>query len=86
MNEQPQGKVGEPSGDEEGREGGKAAAGEVTGSRGQLDGASGGYGSQSGTASSGGSGEGEPVEDEPGTPGQATGASGETPTDWLRGG
>jgi len=84
MNEQPRGKTGEPSGDAEGREGGKAAGGEVTGTRGQLDSASGGYGSQSGTASSGGTGEGEPVQDEAGQPGESTGASGETPTDWLR--
>jgi hypothetical protein len=84
MNEQPHGAIGEPSGDAEGREGGKAAAGEVTGARGQLDSASGGYGSQSGTASSGGTGEGEPIEDEPGEAAAATGAAGEPPTEWLR--
>lgn len=68
----------------DGREGGKAAAGETTGTRQQLDSASGGYGSQSANATSGGSGEGEPVETEAGQPGAATGATGEPPTDWLR--
>jgi hypothetical protein len=84
MNEQPRGGTGEPSGDAEGPEGGKTARGAVTGTRSQLDGASGGYGSESGAASSGGTGEGEPVADEPGQPADATGAAGEAPTDWLR--
>jgi hypothetical protein len=53
--------VDAPLGDEDMREGGKAAAGDATGTRGQLDSASGGYGSQSGSGSSGGTGEGEPV-------------------------
>lgn len=76
-----------PIGDTDGREGGKTAAGETTGTRAQLDSASGGYGSQSGNATSGGTGEGEPVESEPGGErGAATGATGEAPTDWLRGG
>ena len=69
-----------PLGDAEGHEGGKAAPGERTGTRGQLDGASGGYGSQSGTGSSGGSGEGEAD-----PTGAVSGAGGEDPTDWLRG-
>jgi hypothetical protein len=68
-----------PLGDAEGHEGGKAAAGERTGTRGQLDGASGGYGSQSGTGSSGGSGEGEAD-----AAGDGSGAAGESSTDWLR--
>lgn len=69
--------------EDDGMEGGKTAAGETTGTREQLDGASGGYGTQSGTASSGGSGEGEPQDsDDPSAVG--TGATGEPPTDWLR--
>ena len=76
--------VDAPAGDEEGLEGGKTAPGETPGTRGQLDSASGGYGSQSGSASSGGTGEGEPVQTEAGQPGAATGATGEAPTDWLR--
>ena len=53
--------------------------------------ASGGYGTQSANASSGGSGEGEPQPaDDEGAAGasaegaNATGATGETETDWLR--
>lgn len=74
--------VDAPTGDAAGREGGKTAAGERTGTRGQLDGASGGYGSQSGSGSSGGSGDGEP-----GTGGAAgAGDAGLSPeTAWLRG-
>lgn len=70
--------------EDDGREGGKAAAGETTGTRSQLDSASGGYGTQSGTASSGGSGEGEP-QDGDAADSEATGATGESPTEWLRG-
>jgi hypothetical protein len=72
-----------PIGDTDGQEGGKTAPGEPTGTRGQLDGASGGYGTQSGTSSSGGSGEGEP-QDSDSPDSEATGATGEPPTDWLR--
>ncbi len=78
-----------PIGDEEGFEGGKTAPGDATGARGQLDGAGGGYGSQSGTASSGGTGDGDPggTSDEPpesGTSTAATGAADAGPTEWLR--
>ena len=79
-----------PSGDEEGFEGGKTAPGEATGTHGQLDAASGGYGSQSGTASSGGTGDGEAgaggdaARGEPGTSSSPTGATDAGPTEWLR--
>ena len=74
-------------------EGGKAAAGERDGSRGQLDGASGGYGTNSGRGTSGGTGDGdaatdgadsEPTMDDGSTSGSGTGASGSGPTEWLR--
>ena len=71
--------------EDDGLEGGKAAPGDRTGTRGQLDSAGGGYGTQSGSATSGGSGEGDPQDaSSPDTEG--TGATGETPTDWLRNG
>jgi hypothetical protein len=70
-----------PLGDAEGREGGKAAAGDRTGTRGQLDSASGGYGSQSGTGSSGGTGEGDGGSD---SADGAEGAADAPPTEWLR--
>ncbi len=79
MTERTTGPADSPLGDAEGHEGGKAAPGERTGTRGQLDGASGGYGSQSGTGSSGGSGE-----DAPDPASDPSGATGEGPTDWLR--
>lgn len=69
-------------------EAGGTAPGEPEGRRSQLDGASGGYGTQSGTGSSGGSGEGEPQANDEGTSGERAesgGATGESPTDWLRG-
>lgn len=91
MAESEPGTVAQPSPEGDGREGGKTAAGETTGTRGQLDSASGGYGTQSANASSGGSGEGEPQPaDDEGAAGasaegaNATGATGETETDWLR--
>jgi hypothetical protein len=84
-----------PLGDAEGIEGGKTAPGDATGSRGQLDAAGGGYGSESGTGTSGGTGDGDPAAapDDPGagssiddgTTSGATGAQGEGPTEWLRG-
>ena len=82
------GTVRTPASEDDGREGGKTAPGSTTAPTGQLDSASGGYGTQSGRGTSGGSGEGEPQDgdaDGAGAP-TATGASGETPTDWLRGG
>ena len=83
MAERSQPETDTPGLDADGMEGGKTAAGERTGSPSQLDSASGGYGSQSGRASSGGSGEGEPQDSD--TPdAEATGATGEPPTDWLR--
>ncbi len=83
MAESEPGTVQEPSPEGDGREGGKAAPGETTGTRGQLDSASGGYGTQSGNQSSGGSGEGEPQDDGGASP-EGTGATGEGATDWLR--
>jgi hypothetical protein len=83
MGESEPGTVARPSPEGDGREGGKAAPGETTGSHGQLDSASGGYGSESGTGSSSGSGEGEPQSDD-GSGADALGATGEAPTDWLR--
>ena len=83
MAESEPGTVAQPSPEGDGREGGKTAAGETTGTPAQLDSASGGYGTQSGRASSGGSGEGEPQDGGAGA--EANGATGEAPTDWLRG-
>lgn len=76
-----------PTTDASGREDGKTAAGETTGTRQQLDSAGGGYGSQSGTGSSGGSGDGDPGGDssiDDGTTSAGTGATGAGPTEWLR--
>jgi hypothetical protein len=75
-----------PVGDETLTEGGHAAPGEATGNRGQLDSAGGGYGSQSGTGTSSGTGDGEPGggEMDDGTTSAGTGATGEGPTEWLR--
>ena len=77
-----------PIGDADGFEGGKTAPGERTGTRGQLDGAGGGYGSQSGTGTSGGTGDGDPGGDSAMDDGTTTadggGASGAGPTEWLR--
>ena len=78
------GNVARQSPEDDGREGGKTPPGETTGTPMQLDGASGGYGTQSGRASSGGSGEGAPQDGDSGDA-AATGATGESPTDWLRG-
>lgn len=83
MTESEPGTVAGPSPEGDGREGGKTAPGDTTGTRAQLDSASGGYGSQSGSGTSGGSGEGEPQYDNDSAEG-ATGATGEAPTDWLR--
>lgn len=72
-----------PSREDAGQEGGKTAPGETTAPTGQLDGASGGYGTQSASGSSSGSGEGEPQES--GSDGaESGGATGEPPTEWLR--
>jgi hypothetical protein len=76
-----------PLGDSESSEGGKTAPGESTGSRQQLDSAGGGYGTESGTASSGGTGDGEAGGEAPqddGTSSGSTGAAGAGPTEWLR--
>ena len=70
---------------DDGMEGGKTAPGETEGTPMQLDSASGGYGTESGRASSGGSGEGEP-QDSDSPDAESTGATGESPTEWLRGG
>jgi len=78
------GNVARSSPGDDGMEGGKTAPGETTGTPLQLDGASGGYGTQSGRASSGGSGDGEP-QDGAGDA-DSGGATGDPPTDWLRGG
>ena len=83
MAESEPGTEAQPSAEGDGLEGGKTAPGEATGTRGQLDGASGGYGTQSGSGSSSGSGEGEP-QDADSPEAEATGATGEPPTDWLR--
>lgn len=80
---QPGSTAGEATREDDGMEGGKAAPGERSAPTGQLDGASGGYGTQSATGSSSGSGEGEPQVDD-GAGSEATGATGEAPTDWLR--
>jgi hypothetical protein len=76
-----------PLGDTESSEGGKTAPGESIGSREQLDGAGGGYGTESGTASSGGTGDGDAGRDalpDDGTTSGATGAAGAGPTEWVR--
>ena len=86
----------DPAGDGDApQEGGKTAAGESAGSRGQLDSAGGGYGTHSGTGSSGGTGDGDaaagrgPDADGPAMDDGSTtatgGASGQGPTEWLRG-
>jgi hypothetical protein len=86
MSERTSEPVDSPLGDLGGREGGHAAAGEPAGTRGQLDSAGGGYGSQSGTATSGGTGDGEPASGvmDDGTTSAGTGATGQGPTEWLR--
>jgi hypothetical protein len=80
---EPGGAPAAPTREDEGQEGGKTAPGETAAGTGQLDGASGGYGTQSGQGSSSGSGEGDP-QDSDGTDAEAGGATGEPPTDWLR--
>jgi hypothetical protein len=72
-----------PTREDEGQEGGKTAPGPTTATTGQLDGASGGYGTQSGEGSSTGSGDGEPADSGSGDA-EPGGATGEPPTDWLR--